>query len=85
MLTQHIHHLLPRRFLNQRGIYEHDPSNLYSICEVCHGRAKVYEDCLFRGDVVGFLQGMNRIGFPVNKILAFARSVGLMEFEKWQN
>lgn len=83
--TEHIHHLLPRRWLNERGIYEHSPMGLLSVCERCHGRARVHEDCLFRGDLVGFMQGMNQIGFPVDRIRAFARSVGLMEFDRWQN
>lgn len=82
---EHIHHLLPRRWLNARGIYEHSAMGLLSICEQCHGRAKTVEDCLFRGDLLGFMQGMNRLGFPMDRIRAFARSVGLEEFDRWQN
>lgn len=80
VLNEHIHHLIPRRWLNEHGIFEHSMENLLSICNYCHGKAKVIEDCLWHGDLLGFLSGMRRINFPVEKIVAFALSVGLEEF-----
>lgn len=82
-VKQHIHHLLPRRWLHQHAIYEHYLGNLLSVCATCHGRAKVAEDRLFVADLMGFMEGMRRINFPVRKIAAFAVSVGLKEFQRW--
>jgi hypothetical protein len=83
LVKQAIHHLLPRRWLNERGIYEHHLKGLLSICGYCHGRAKVAEDRLFVADLMGFMEGMHSIGFPTRKIAAFAVSVGLKEFQRW--
>ncbi len=79
---QHVHHLIPRRWLNHHGIYEHYNENLLSVCDRCHGKAKVYEDMLLKGDVVGFLSGMRQINFPVARIQAFAHKVGIVELAK---
>lgn len=81
---EHIEHLIPRRWLEERGLPEHHPKNLLSVCQVCHGKAKVPEDRLYQGDLLGFLQAMKTTGFPVEKIVAFAVSVGLTEFAQWQ-
>ena len=78
--AEHIHHLLPRRWLDGHGIREHQEGNLISVCSGCHGRAKEHEDRLFQGDLFAFLQGMKQIGFPVAKIVDFALAHGLKEF-----
>lgn len=78
--VQHIHHLIPRRFLEEHGINPHKVEGLFSVCQQCHGRAKAPEDRLFQGDVLGFLQGMKRANFPVGKIINFAVKIGLTEF-----
>jgi len=83
LVKQHIHHLIPRRYLHQYAIYEHYQGNLLSVCATCHGRAKIVEDRLFLADLMGFMEGMRRINFPVRKIAAFACSVGLTEFQRW--
>ena len=83
LVKQHIHHLVPRRYLHQYAIYEHYQGNLLSVCATCHGRAKVVEDRLFLADLMGFMEGMRRINFPVRKIAGFACSVGLTEFQRW--
>lgn len=83
IVKQHIHHLIPRRWLHSQGIYEHHHGNLFSVCATCHGRAKVVEDRLFVADLVGFMEGMRSINFPVRKIAAFAVSVGMKEFQRW--
>lgn len=82
--VEHIEHLIPRRWLEERGLPEHDPKNLISVCQVCHGKAKAPEDRLYQGDVFGFLQGMKWAGFPVEKIVAFAVSIGWKGFAEWQ-
>ena len=38
LVKQHIHHLIPRRYLHQYAIYEHYQGNLLSVCATCHGR-----------------------------------------------
>lgn len=81
LAKQVIHHLLSRRFLEGRGINPHRVGNLLSICQRDHGKTQGFEACLFRGDVLGFLQGCNRIGLPIDKIVRFAVSVGLNEFQ----
>jgi len=83
LVKQQIHHLLGRRFLNHNGIFEHSLANLLSVCNFCHGRAKVAEDRLAVADLAGFMEEMRRINFPLRKIAGFACSVGLTEFQRW--
>lgn len=78
--SEAIDHLVPRRWLNEHGIYEHFQQNLLSVCTVCHGKKKGFEDRLFQGDLFGYLQGLRSIGYPVERVVAFALSVGLKEF-----
>ena len=77
---QAIDHLLPRRFLEGRGINPHRTGNLLSVCLVCHGKKVAFEERIFAGDTLGFLQGLNQAGYPVEKVIRFALSVGLKEF-----
>ena len=76
ILNEVIHHLIARRFCEEHGIYPHADANLISICQLCHGRANRIEDKLWHGDFVGFITEMRRINFPVDRIVAFAASVG---------
>lgn len=75
-----IDHLLARRFLEARGIDPHRIGNLLSTCIHCHGLKVGFEERLFAGDVLGFLQGIKCAGYPVDKVVRFAVSVGLVEF-----
>ena len=77
---QVIHHLLPRRWMNQHGIHEHHVTGLISICQFCHGQLKPAEDRLFQGDTFGFLQINKRAGIDPERIIKFALSVGLAHF-----
>jgi hypothetical protein len=77
---QVIHHLIPRRWLEEHGIFEHYPSGLLSICQYCHGRMKPAEDRLYQGDVIGFLTICKNAGLPVERIVKFALSIGIKEF-----
>lgn len=79
--TEHIDHLIPRRWLEERGVNPHQTNNLLSVCGSCHGRKKTFEDRLFRGDALGWLQGLRQLGYPVDRIVNFALSVGLEEFK----
>ena len=77
---EHCEHLLPRRWLNEHGIYEHHVQNLLSVCNYCHSAKLKAEDRLYQGDVLSFLQILSRLGYPVGKVVRFAASVGLKEF-----
>ena len=80
---QAIDHLLPRRFLEGRGINPHRTGNLLSVCASCHGKKVAFEERLFAGDTLGFLQGIKQAGYPVEKVIRFALSVGLVEFKSF--
>lgn len=82
-VTQHLDHMIPRRWLESQGIDPHRGANLLSICGSCHGKKKVFEDRLFNGDVVGWLLGLRGIGYPINLVVNFALSVQLKTFEKF--
>jgi len=75
-------HLIPRRFLEHRGIDPHQEKNLLSVCGSCHGQKKTIEDRLFRGDAIGWLLGLRQIGYPVDQVVNFGVSVGLAEFKR---
>jgi hypothetical protein len=77
---QHAEHLIPRRWLAEHGIYEHHVTNLLSVCNYCHAAKATLEDRLYQGDVISFLTGLSRLGYPVGKVVRFAASVGLKEF-----
>jgi hypothetical protein len=77
---QHIEHLIPRRWLNEHGIFEHHVLNLLSVCNYCHGGKLKYEDRLYQGDVLSFLQGLKKMNYPVKRVVRFAESLGLREF-----
>jgi hypothetical protein len=81
--TQHLDHLLPRRWLDSQGINPHQVANMLSVCGSCHGKKKGFEDRLFRGDVVGWLWGLRSIGYPINTVVNFALSVKLKGFERF--
>ena len=77
---EHIHHLIPRRYLEDRHRDPHFPLNLISICAECHGKMKLAEDRLFSGDLFGWLSEMRRIQMPLNRIYEVARKLTLVEF-----
>lgn len=77
---QAIEHLIPRRWLNEHGIYEHHLMNMLSVCNYCHAPKAKLEDRLYQGDVLSYLQGLKRLNYPIEKVIRFAVSVGLREF-----
>ena len=76
---EHIEHMIPRRFLHEHGLDDHHSQILLSVCQYCSIPPKL-EDRLYQGDVLSFLQGLSRLGYPVGRIVRFAASVGLKEF-----
>jgi ribosomal protein S14 len=83
-VRQVLDHMIPRRWLEEHGIYAHSWEGLCSICQVCHGKKKGFEDRLFQGDVYSFLQGLRSMNYPVERVLALAKSLNLKEFEGWK-
>lgn len=61
---QHIDHIIPARFVTGRSLG--DPNaiqNLLSTCHRCNLAKKTAEDCLFKADVIGFVQHLLRRGW----------------------
>jgi hypothetical protein len=83
-VKQILDHIIPRRWLEKHGIYEHDARGLVSICQVCHGKKKTLEDRLYQGDVFSFLDGLKKMNYPMERVLAFTRLLGLKEFDEWR-
>jgi len=81
---EHLDHMIPRRWLAEHGIYEHDYRGLASICSRCHGRKKSLEDRLFQGDVFSFMEGLKAMNYPLDDFLRFASQLGLREFDGWR-
>lgn len=80
---QCIDHIFPVRFLRKLGLDPHVEVNLISICGVCHARKLKHEDKIFVADVLAFMNGLNKIGYPMNRVRAAAEHYGFMEVERW--
>ncbi len=74
---EHIDHIIPRRYLTRLGLDPNKLFNVLSSCQRCHGRKKEAEDALFRGDTVGFLLKLARLGWPTSKILKLNKNYAL--------
>lgn len=82
-VRQVLDHMIPRRWLSEHGIYEHDHRGLLSICTRCHGRKKKLEDRLYQGDTLSFMEGLKAIGYPLDKLLRFVSLIGIKELDGW--
>ena len=76
---QAIDHVFPRRFLQARDLYPHAGQNLLSICAVDHGRKLTIETLIFTGDTLGWLTGLNVIGYPLDAVYTAAKFYGFNE------
>ncbi len=74
-----IHHIIPESFLCRfaPGADPHVPVNLMCVCKSCHGNVLSIEAKLFRGDKLGFLQGLRERNWPMDRILAALAFYGL--------
>lgn len=69
-----VDHIVPEQFLFQFGVPNvHEQVNLLAIHARCHGKKKTVEDLLFRGDKLGFLSGLRRLGWPMERVEAALR------------
>jgi 5-methylcytosine-specific restriction endonuclease McrA len=73
-----VDHIIPELLLFQHGITNpHEQVNLIAIHPRCHGRKKTIEDLLFRGDKIGFLAGLRRLNWPMERVEEAMRSYQL--------
>lgn len=79
-VRQVIDHIFPVRFLSRLGLDPHVPINVLSCCCACHAEKLVHETKLFGGDVFAFIQGLKRIGYPMNRVNLAAAHYG---FRLW--
>jgi len=68
--AHHCDHILAARFIEQHKLG--DPNarvNLVTLCQKCHPKKRRAENKLCnRTNIVGWLQELNRIGFPMQKV-----------------
>lgn len=72
-------HIFPVRFLLRLRLNPHLSINVVSICAGCHGRKLRYETLIFAGDVLGFMAGLRRIGYPMQRVREAAAHYGFTE------
>jgi hypothetical protein len=80
---QCIDHIFPVRFLRRLKLDPHVEINMISICGICHARKLKHEDKIFTGDVLSFMNGLNRIGYPLDRVRAAAEHYGFVAVGKW--
>jgi len=66
--------------LNPEKKYDaEDERNLLPVCSKCHGKKRRSEIRLEKGDVLGYTQEVNRLGYPMDRVKAALRLYGLMK------
>lgn len=75
-LKQVIDHIFPVRFLLSLKLKPHLSINTVSLCQSCHARKLVHETRIFAGDVLGFISGLNSIGYPALRVEEAAAHYG---------
>jgi hypothetical protein len=65
-----VDHIIPERIIRRFCSHAdpHDPRNLVSVCVKCHGKKLRAERMLHAGNVLGFLQEVNRLGYDANAV-----------------
>ena len=77
-LNRIVDHLVPERLAAETGKDPHARVNLICIHANVHGRKRAAEDGLLkRGDMLTYLQELNRQGFPMDRVHAALRFYGL--------
>ncbi len=66
----HTDHLFPFRLVRSWGLDPNDLNNLNSLCNSDHTAKTHVEQKLFSGDWMGFWEGMARLNFPYERLLA---------------
>jgi hypothetical protein len=66
--NQIVDHIFPVRFLLHMNLDPHVLVNTISLCNSCHARKLQHETRIFAGDVLGFIEGLNLIGYPMKRV-----------------
>ena len=69
-VAHHCDHILPLRFVVEHKLGDpHAQVNIVLLCQKCHPKKRRAEDKLCnRTNIVGWLQELNRIGFPMERV-----------------
>lgn len=77
-LNRIVDHIVPERLAAATGKDPHARINLICIHANTHGRKRAAEDQLLKaGDVLTYLQELNRLGWPMERVHAALRFYGL--------
>ena len=82
-VKQCLDHIFPVRLLSFMKMDPHLEVNILSVCGTCHGKKLPFEDKLFRGDSASFIQGLNQIGYPMERVRAAAEFYGFVGATKF--
>jgi hypothetical protein len=82
MPCETLDHILPRRFLLRFKKKPHELVNLVSLCQVCHGQKKKAEYRLFAVDMISYVEELQRIQYPMNRLAEAAKHYGFPEVLK---
>jgi len=65
-----VDHIIPARLIHHHQLGDpHARVNLLTLCSGCHAKKRKAEDRLCnRTNIVGWLQELNRIGFPMGRV-----------------
>src|SRR5690348_11426283 len=75
-VKQAIDHIFPVRFLLRLHLDPHVLLNTLSLCNSCHARKLLHETRIFSGDVLGFIEGLKVIGYPMKRVEEAAARYG---------
>jgi hypothetical protein len=73
----HTDHFFPFRLVRSWGKDANDPKNLNTLCVGHHAEKTHIEQKLLRGDWLGFMQGITRLGFPEDRVKAVCELYGV--------
>ena len=82
-VEQCLDHIWPVRFLLSLNLDPHQEVNIVSVCGTCHGKKLKHEDKIFAGNTAGFLEGLNKIGYPMDRVYEAGKHYGFTEAAKF--
>ncbi len=82
-VRQCLDHIFPVRFLEHLGVDAQVEINILSVCATCHGRKLPIETLIFAGDAFGYIRGLNRIGYPMERVMEAAWHYGFSTAAKF--
>jgi hypothetical protein len=84
-VVEAIDHTFPRRWIQDEypKVDPHQAENLVSICNICHGKKKIAEDALYRGDAFEFIRILKGMRYPMKRVFDMGHRLGIRELEGW--